>query len=117
MVHVVQAAARLGLDEQGLDPLEQAAVRLLVERRRPVGVEALAARVGVDAETFRRVHEPWLERRGLIERTERGRVATEEARELYRETAFGRRARARWPRAARAPRGIPILSAPFHKFV
>jgi Holliday junction DNA helicase RuvB len=111
--HVVQAAARLGLDEQGLDPLEQAAVRLLVERGRPVGVEALAARVGVDAETFRRVHEPWLERRGLIERTERGRVATEEARELYGETAPRRMARAKWRRVAPAAHGIPILNVRF----
>jgi hypothetical protein len=47
-----------------------------------VGVEALAGRVGVDRETFRDVHEPWLERSGLIERMERGRVATGEAWEL-----------------------------------
>ena len=48
-----------------------------------MGVEALAARLGVDLETFRMAHEPWLERSGLVERTERGRVATELAAELY----------------------------------
>jgi Holliday junction DNA helicase RuvB len=48
-----------------------------------MGREALAARLGVDIETYSRVHEPWLERSGLVERTERGRVATRKARDLY----------------------------------
>ena len=50
---------------------------------------ALAARLGVDRESFEDVHEPWLERTGLIERTERGRVATEKARALYGEGVEG----------------------------
>jgi Holliday junction DNA helicase RuvB len=109
LAHVVQAAERLGIDRHGLDRVEQAAVRLLVERGRPVGVEALAGRVGVDRETFRDVHEPWLERSGLIERTERGRVATGEALELYGAEAEGRTVRrAREPHAIRSRTGIPI---------
>ena len=39
--------------------------------------------LGVDLETYLEVHEPWLERLGLVERTAEGRVATEEAREIY----------------------------------
>jgi Holliday junction DNA helicase RuvB len=83
LAHVGQAAERLGIDENGLDRLEQAAVKLLIERGRPMGVEAMAARLGADLETFREVHEPWLERAGLVERTERGRVATTKAWALY----------------------------------
>jgi Holliday junction DNA helicase RuvB len=85
LAHVGQAAERLGIDEHGLDRVEQAAVRLLIERGRPMGREALAARLGVDLETYRDVHEPWLERSDLVERTEAGRVATAKSRALYDE--------------------------------
>jgi Holliday junction DNA helicase RuvB len=89
LAHVGQAAERLGIDENGLDRVEQAAVRLLVRRGRPMGREALAARLGVDLETYRDVHEPWLERSDLIERTEAGRVATPKAKALYGEETLG----------------------------
>jgi len=102
--HVVQAAERLGIDRHGLDPVERRAVKLLLRLGRPLGEEALAARVGVDRGTFHEVHEPWLERAGLIERTERGRVATEEARRLY-----GREAGA--DSGARSPGPSWILSS------
>ena len=59
------------------------AVGLLLAHGRPIGREALAARLGVDLETYREVHEPWLERTGLVERTEWGRAATAKARALY----------------------------------
>jgi Holliday junction DNA helicase RuvB len=97
--HVVEAASRLGIDERGLGREEQAVIELLVGRGRPLGLAAIAARLGIDLDTLREVYEPWLERCGLTERTERGRVATEEARMLY-----GGRGNLR-PRG----RGIPIL--------
>jgi len=91
LAHVGQAAERLGIDEHGLDRVEEAAVKPLVARGRPMGREALSARLGVDLETFRNVHEPRLERTGLVERTEAGRVATPKAEELYGEVpAAGR---------------------------
>jgi len=81
--HVVHGAQRLGIDARGLSPEERAVVRLLIDRGRPVGLEAIASRLGLDLETLRDVHEPWLERAGLVERTERGRVATPKARAWY----------------------------------
>jgi Holliday junction resolvasome RuvABC ATP-dependent DNA helicase subunit len=39
----------------------------------------------VDLETYRDVHEPWLERSDLVERTEAGRIATPKAKALYGE--------------------------------
>jgi Holliday junction DNA helicase RuvB len=81
--HVVHGAARLGIDERGLSREDRAVVRLLIERGRPVGLEAIASRLGLDLETLRDVHEPWLERSGLVERTERGRVATAKAIAWY----------------------------------
>jgi Holliday junction DNA helicase RuvB len=93
VAHVVHAAARLGIDEHGLDPVDRRAVKLLLRLGRPVGVDALTAKLGVDIETFRQVHEPWLERSGLLERTERGRTATEKAREVYGERRLQRQLR------------------------
>ena len=85
--HVVRAAERLGIDEQGLGKVDWAAVWLLVRRRKLTGARAIAARLGIDIETYLNVHEPWLERLGFIERTPEGRIATENAREPYRDLA------------------------------
>ena len=81
--HVVHGAAGLGIDARGLSREDRAVVRLLIERGRPLGLQAIAARLGLDLETLRDVHEPWLERAGLVERTERGRVATDKAQAWY----------------------------------
>ena len=87
MAHVGQTADRLGIDEHGLDRTERAAVILLLRHGRPMGRESLAARLGTDLETYREVHEPWLERAGLLERTEAGRIATRRASDLYGDAA------------------------------
>jgi len=44
-------------------------LKLLVGRRTALGIKGIAAAFGLDLETFEEVHEPWLERSGLIERT------------------------------------------------
>ena len=83
LAHVVQAAERLGIDERGLDPVDREVVALLLRRGKATALDAIAKRIGMDPETYGVVHEPWLERAGLLERTRDGRVATEEARKLY----------------------------------
>ena len=108
--HVLQATERLGLDELGLDRVEQTIVRFLARIGRPIGAETLASRLGLDLQIFRDVHEPWLERAGLVERTERGRIATAEARALYGPGSAADAARRRPASAgpgARAPRRPP----------
>jgi Holliday junction DNA helicase RuvB len=45
----------------------------------PVGLETLAASLGEDAGAMEDVYEPYLLQNGLINRTPRGRVATEAA--------------------------------------
>ena len=87
MVHVVQGAKRLGIDERGLGDEDRKVLKVLIRRRKAIGAKALAAKVGLDPETYLNVHEPWLERLGLIERTPEGRIATENARELYGDLA------------------------------
>ena len=46
----------------------------------PVGLETLAASIGEDAGTLEDVYEPYLIQNGFINRTPRGRVATEARR-------------------------------------
>ena len=80
---MVQAAERLGIDERGLDRLDREVVKLLLRRGKPTALDAIATRIGMDPESYKEVHEPWLERSGLLERTRDGRIATEEARKIY----------------------------------
>lgn len=73
-----QALKLYEVDELGLDRLDLAIMRVLVERfaGRPVGLSTLAVAVGEEQETIEAVVEPFLVRMGLIERTPRGRQAT-----------------------------------------
>jgi holliday junction DNA helicase RuvB len=76
--------ARLGLelfevDELGLDRLDIAVLRAVVDRfgGGPVGLTTLAASVGEEPDTVEDVVEPYLLQLGFLQRTPRGRVATE----------------------------------------
>ena len=46
---------------------------------RPVGVETIATSLGEEVDTIEDVYEPYLLMNGLINRTPRGRMATENA--------------------------------------
>jgi Holliday junction DNA helicase RuvB len=73
-----QALAVYEVDESGLDRLDRAVLRALVERfgGGPVGLTTVAIAVGEEPETVEEVAEPFLFRAGLIARTPRGRIAT-----------------------------------------
>jgi holliday junction DNA helicase RuvB len=75
------ALDQLGIDELGLDRRDRAILRSMVEgfAGGPVGLDTLATAVGEDRGTLEEVHEPYLIQRGLMQRTARGRVATEAA--------------------------------------
>jgi len=75
------ALERLGIDELGLDRRDRTILRAVVERFAggPVGLDTLATAVGEDRGTLEEVHEPYLIQRGLLQRTLRGRTATERA--------------------------------------
>jgi holliday junction DNA helicase RuvB len=72
---VIQALSFLGIDELGLTQVDHLILRTIIERFNggPVGLETLAALVGEDKETIEDVYEPFLLRRGYIEKTPRGR--------------------------------------------
>lgn len=69
------------VDERGLDRLDRAVLGALCTRFRggPVGLSTLAVSVGEEPETVETVAEPFLVREGLMARSPRGRVATDEA--------------------------------------
>ena len=71
----------LEIDEIGLEPMDRALIRAIIEKFNggPVGLQALAAASSEEEDTIADVYEPYLMQLGFLERTPRGRVATERA--------------------------------------
>jgi Holliday junction DNA helicase RuvB len=78
---VAQGLTDLGVDASGLDRHDQQILRALIEKFAggPVGLGTLAAATAEEEETIETVVEPFLLQLGFIQRTPRGRVATEAA--------------------------------------
>ena len=70
------ALSKMEVDELGLDYVDRALLRAMVEKfdGRPVGLETLAATINEDAGTIEDVYEPYLLQLGFIARTPRGRM-------------------------------------------
>jgi len=84
--NVTSDVARAGLelfevDEEGLDKLDLAILSTVVVKfgGGPVGLSTLSAAVGEETDTIEDVVEPYLLQLGLLQRTPRGRLATERA--------------------------------------
>ena len=69
----------LDVDKEGLDQTDRDLLAAMIEKFQggPVGLDTLAAAIGEDAGTIEDVYEPYLIKRGFINRTPRGRVVTE----------------------------------------
>lgn len=69
----------LDVDRLGLDNNDRAILFTIIQKFSggPVGLDTLAAALGEDAGTLEDVYEPYLLMNGLLNRTPRGRVATE----------------------------------------
>lgn len=76
-----EALSFFEVDEQGLDKLDQRLLLTLIEKfsGAPVGLNTLAVALGEDPDTLEDVYEPYLVQLGFLQRTPRGRVATERA--------------------------------------
>ncbi len=72
------ALAVFQVDDLGLDPVDRAILRAIIEKfgGGPVGLSTLAVAVGEEPETVEDAYEPFLLQSGLIQRTPRGRTAT-----------------------------------------
>ncbi len=78
---VNRALSMLGIDELGLSQSDRELLKTLIDKFNggPVGLNTLAASLAEEDATVEEVHEPYLLQLGLIERTPRGRKATEKA--------------------------------------
>ena len=71
----------LEVDRFGLDQTDRKLLLTIIKKfgGGPVGLETLAAAIGEDTGTIEEVYEPYLIKNGMLNRTPRGRVATEQA--------------------------------------
>lgn len=71
----------LEVDKLGLDNIDRLLLETMIGKfgGSPVGLDTLAAAIGEDSGTIEDVYEPYLIQNGLLQRTPRGRVATEQA--------------------------------------
>lgn len=69
----------LEVDQYGLDVIDRLILTTMIEKfgGKPVGLDTLAAAIGEDSGTIEEVYEPYLIKNGFLNRTPRGRVATE----------------------------------------
>ena len=69
----------LEVDKFGLDQNDRNILMAMIEKFQggPVGLDTLAASLGEDAGTIEDVYEPYLVKNGFINRTPKGRVATD----------------------------------------
>lgn len=76
-----QALKMLEVDEAGLDRVDRLILETILEKYHggPVGLNTLAAATQEELETIEEVIEPFLLQLGFLERTPRGRLATERA--------------------------------------
>ncbi|MBG9785552.1 Holliday junction branch migration DNA helicase RuvB [Shouchella lehensis] len=73
------ALERLQVDPLGLDHIDEKLIKGIIHRFNggPVGIETIAASIGEESDTIEEVYEPYLLQIGFIQRTPRGRVATQ----------------------------------------
>lgn len=73
----------MDVDKMGLDNIDRNLLLTMIQKFKggPVGLDTLAAAIGEDSGTIEDVYEPFLLKNGFLNRTPRGRVATELAYE------------------------------------
>lgn len=77
----VNSLHQLDVDEKGLDDMDKRILKTIITKFSggPVGINTLALAVGEESGTLEEVYEPFLVQQGFLNRTPRGRVATENA--------------------------------------
>ena len=77
----VEALAKLEIDAIGLDEIDHKLLRTIIDKFNggPVGLDTIAASISEEADTIMDVYEPYLLQLGFLERTPRGRLATQSA--------------------------------------
>ncbi|MNL42968.1 Holliday junction ATP-dependent DNA helicase RuvB [compost metagenome] len=78
----IYALNQLGVDQFGLDLMDRRILSLIQEKYNggPVGIDTIAAALSEERDTLEEVYEPFLIQEGFIQKTQRGRVITEFAK-------------------------------------
>ncbi|HLW82674.1 MAG TPA: Holliday junction branch migration DNA helicase RuvB [Candidatus Acidoferrales bacterium] len=73
-----EALAMLGVDEHGLDEVDRNLLLAIINKYGggPVGLNTLSAALSEEQDAIEEIYEPYLMQLGLLDRTQRGRVAT-----------------------------------------
>ncbi len=75
----VEALSKLEVDHVGLDEIDHKLLHTIIDKFNggPVGLDTIAASISEEADTIMEVYEPYLLQLGFLERTPRGRLATQ----------------------------------------
>jgi Holliday junction DNA helicase RuvB len=75
----VEALSKLEVDHIGLDEIDHKVLHTIIDKFNggPVGLETIAAAISEESDTIMDVYEPYLLQLGFLERTPRGRLATQ----------------------------------------
>ena len=75
--------SKMGIDLEGLDQMDCRILGAIIEKfgGGPVGLNTLSAAVSEEKDTIEDVYEPYLLLKCFLQRTSRGRIATEKAYE------------------------------------
>lgn len=76
----------LKVDRYGLDEIDQKIMRTICEKYGggPVGLSTIAASIDEEGDTIEEVYEPYLMQLGFLDRTSRGRIATDRAFDYFK---------------------------------
>jgi len=80
-----EALRMLGVDEHGLDQVDRNLMLTILQKYSggPVGLNTIAASLSEEEDAIEEIYEPYLMQLGLLDRTQRGRVATIRAYEHF----------------------------------
>ena len=80
---VERSLSKMSIDLEGLDQMDCRILGAIIEKfgGGPVGLNTLSAAVSEEKDTIEDVYEPYLLLKGFLQRTSRGRIATEKAYE------------------------------------
>lgn len=86
-----EALTFLGIDDDGLCTVDNLLLKKLIEHfgGGPAGLETLASLIGEDKETIETVYEPFLLRKGYLEKTPRGRQISYKKLPFLKKKYFG----------------------------
>src|SRR3990172_6601164 len=73
-----EALEKLGVDEHGLDDMDRNLMLTIMQKFSggPVGLNTIAASLSEEEDAIEEIYEPYLMQMGLLDRTQRGRMAT-----------------------------------------